>query len=92
MKHNGNHGITSDDDRMTFAAHLYALDAEAHGENYDEVYDNEYDNLITLAPRTVCVAPSLLDAILEQAQVEYVNGLYRGEQAWSLDEIGVVYM
>ena len=57
-------------------ADYYALSAE----NCDE----DYDDLITLAPRIICVAPSLLDAILDQAQVEYVNGIYRGVEPWSL--------
>jgi len=36
--------------------------------------------------QVVCVAPSVLDAIIEQAQVEYVNQLFRGVEPWTIGE------
>jgi len=45
----------------------------------------EYQYAMAFGANVICVAPSVLDALLEQAQVEYVNGLYRGVPPLTLD-------
>jgi len=66
------------DEQIDRAFRAFALEQSLHVE---DTVDAAFSDI-----QVVCVDPAMLDAIIEQAQVEYVNQLYRGVEPWTLTE------